>query len=450
MKPSSSPSDGLLAGLFGDATVTPELADRALLQAMLDVEGALAEAAADSGVVPRPAAEAIVARCQADLFDLAALGRAADSAGNPVVPLVRELTAGVAAHAKPWVHLGATSQDVLDSALMLVAVRATAPMLRGLDAAVDACARLAEQHRDTVMAARTLGQQAAPTTFGLKAANWLAALLDAGARLAAARTALPVQLGGAAGTLAGLGPAGPAVADRLAERLGLAASALPWHTRRQPLLDLTAGLGALLAATGKVALDIGLLAQTEVGEVAEGGAGRGGSSAMPHKRNPVDAVLVTAAARRAPGLIATLFAAAAQEHERAAGAWHAEWEPLLELLRLAGSAAGRTHRLLAGLDVRPARMRANLDASGGLVMAEAVAARLAPALGRSAAHDTVARAATRPAFRDALLADPAVRARLTERDIDDALDPHHRLGSAGLFVDRALASHRALRVERTT
>jgi 3-carboxy-cis,cis-muconate cycloisomerase len=445
MRPSFSPSDGLLSGLFGDATVDAELTDGAVLQALLDVEGALAEAAADEGVVPKPAAEAIVGTCRAERFDVATLGRAADAAGNPVVPLVRALTAAVPDDAKPWVHHGATSQDVLDTALVLVTVRATTPLLHSLDATADACARLADGHRETVMVARTLGQQASPTTFGLKAAGWLVGLLQARARLLEVRVALPVQLGGAAGTLAALGSAGPAVLDRLATRLGLAASGLPWHTRRQPLLELSAALGGLIAAAGKVALDVGLLAQTEVGEVVEGGSGRGGSSAMPHKRNPVDSIIIGAAARRGPGLVATMFAAAVQEHERASGAWHAEWEPLLDLLRLAGGAAARTQRMLAGLEIRPQRMRANLDAAGGLVMAEAVAARLAPVLGRTAAHDAVARAAIQPAFRAALLADPQVRAHLTARDIDQALDPGNWLGSAGLFVDRALDLHRTAR-----
>ncbi|AVT35602.1 3-carboxy-cis,cis-muconate cycloisomerase [Plantactinospora sp. BB1] len=451
MKPSSSrseqaavPGAGLLTGLSGAAEVDAELTDRALLTALLDVERALAEAGADCGVLPPPAAEAIAGQCRPDRFDLAALAEGADAAGNPVVPLVRQLTEAVPAAARPWVHHGATSQDVLDSALVLVAGRAGEPLLRQLDTALAAAAGLAERHRDTVTLARTLGQAAAPTTFGLKAAGWLLALLDARTRLAAARSALPAQLGGAVGTLAALGPAGPEVATRLAARLGLAAPALPWHTRRQPLLDLAAALGSLLAAAGKIGLDVGLLAQTEVAEVAEGGGpGRGGSSAMPHKRNPVDAVLLGAAARRGPHLVGTLFAAAVQEHERATGGWHAEWEPLLDLLRLAGGAAGRTARLLARLDVRPERMRHNLDALGGRVLAEAVAARLAPALGRADAHDVLARAAAAPDFRAALLADPAVRARLGEPELDRALDPANWLGSAGTFVDRALREYRA-------
>lgn len=442
MKQSSSRSDTLLGGLSGTPDVDTELTDASLLQAMLDAEAALARAAADCGVLPASAAQAIAAHCRAERYDPTSLGRAADDTGNPVVPLVRELTAAVPERARPWVHLGATSQDILDTALALVTRRATEPLLRHLDAAADAAARLADTHRATVLVARTLGQQAAPTTFGLKAAGWLVELLEVRARLLRARAALPAQLGGAVGTLAALGAAGPAVSERYAEHLGLAASPLPWHTRRQPVLDQAAAIGGLLAATGKVAVDVGLLARTEVGEVAEGGPGRGGSSAMPHKRNPVDSVLVTAAARRGPGLVATLFTAAVQEHERAAGDWHAEWEPLLDLLHVAGGAAARCARMLDGLRVRPERMRANLDASGGLVLAEAVAARLAPALGRGAARDLVARAATRPAFRDALLTDAEIRAHLSEREIDEALDPYGWLGSADRFVDRALAAHR--------
>ncbi|WBB67964.1 3-carboxy-cis,cis-muconate cycloisomerase [Micromonospora sp. WMMD812] len=442
MRPSSSPSDRLLGGLSGAPDVDAQLGDAALLQAMLDVEAALARAGADNGVLPAAAAEAIAAQCHAERYDPAALGRAADAAGNPVVPLVRELTARVAESARPWVHHGATSQDVLDTALVLVAVRAAAPLLRHVAVAADAAAGLADTHRATPQVARTLGQQAAPTTFGLTAAQWLLGLAQARAGLAQACSALPAQLGGAVGTLAALGPAGPAVAERFAAHLGRVAPPLPWHTRRQPLLDLSAALGGLLAATGTVAVDVGLLAQTEVGEVAEGGAGRGGSSAMPHKRNPVDSILITAAARRGPGLVATLFGAAVQEQQRATGGWHAEWEPLLDLLHLAGGASARTARMLAGLRVFPDRMRANLDTAGGLVLAEAVAARLAPVLGRGAAHDLVTRAAARPDFRAALLADPDVRAHLSETDVDEALDPRGWLGSADRFVDRALAIHR--------
>ncbi|TNH30877.1 3-carboxy-cis,cis-muconate cycloisomerase [Micromonospora orduensis] len=442
MRPSSSPSDGLLGGLSGAPDVDAQLSDPAVLQAMLDVEAALARATADAGIVPVPAAEAIAEQCRAERYDPAALGRAADATGNPVVPLVGELTAAVPEHARAWVHSGATSQDVLDTALVLVAVRALGPLLAHLDVAVEAAARLADANRDTVMVARTLGQQAAPSTFGLKAAGWLTGLVQARDRLRQARAAQPAQLGGAVGTLAAFGPAGAEVTERFAAHLGLPPSSLPWHTRRQPWLDLAAALGGLLVAAGKIALDVGLLAQNEVGEVAEGGTGRGGSSAMPHKRNPVDSILVTAAARRGPGLVATLFATAVQEHERAAGGWHAEWEPLLDLLHVTGGATARCARMLTGLQVRPERMRENLDATDGLLLAEAVAARLAPAVGRRVAHDLVTRAAAEPSFRAALLADPEVRAHLSDTELAEALEPYRWLGSAGRFVDRALATVR--------
>lgn len=424
MKPSSSQSEGLLAPLFGDPAVDEQVSDDALLRAMLDTEHALAEAAADVGIVPRAAAEEIGRACATG--DLGRLDP--QESGNPVVPLVRALGERLPEDARPWLHYGATSQDILDTALMLCVTRA----VDAFDSPEDACAGLARTHRHTLMAARTLGQQAGPTTFGLKAAGWLTGLVEARVRLD-----LPVQLGGATGTLAAYGD--PAVVERLAERLGLATPVLPWHTNRQPILDIAAALGKLIVALGKIALDVTLLAQTEVGEVSERDGG--GSSAMPHKQNPVDSILVVAAARRMPGPLSTLYSGL-YEHERATGSWHAEWEPLRELVRLAGSASARTTRLLEGLRVHPDRMRANLDLTGGLVMSEAVAERLAPALGRSAAHDLVARLARAGTFREALLADPGVRKVLeTERDVDAVLDPATRLGAADPLIDRALEAY---------
>ena len=457
MRQSSSPSDvaedGLLAALFGSADVDAACSDRALLQAMLDAESALARAEADAEVVPRTAADAISAACTADRYDLAQLGRDADGTGNPVVPLVRALTAAVPPEAATWVHHGATSQDILDTALVLVVARALDIVLPTLDDAADACARLAEAHIDTLMPARTLGQQAAPTTFGLQAGGWLVGLVEAGDRLDGIRGNLAVQLGGAAGTLAALGPSGPAVLGRFASRLTLAEPVLPWHTDRQRVLDVAAALGGAVAAAGTIGLDVTLLAQTEIGEVAEGtgdGEERGGSSALPHKRNPVDATLVVAAARRAPGLVGTLFGTALHEHQRATGSWHAEWEPLRELLRLAGGATARTHRLLDRLEVRPDRMLANLEASGGLLMAESIAHRLAPSLGRTAAQQRVtalSRATVRngTTLRDELLGDNEVRELLGEQAIDAGLDPAGWLGSAPTFVAWALAEHQRRR-----
>src|SRR5215207_3492140 len=280
----SLPSDpaastgGLFGRLSGGSGADLELSDRAVLRAMLDAERALATAGARVGVVPEGAAAAIAVVCQAGRFDPAELGRRAVAAGNPVVPLVGDLTQAVAAEAGAaaarWVHHGATSQDILDTAISLVAAPALGPILDDLDGAAAGCARLAEAHRDTVMAARTLGQQALPTTFGLKAAGWLAALDETAAGLDRVRTErLAAQLGGAAGTLASLGPEGIEVAAGYAGELGLAEPALPWHTNRARVAELAGALGAAAGALGKVALDVTLLAQTEVGEVSEGAAG---------------------------------------------------------------------------------------------------------------------------------------------------------------------------------
>jgi 3-carboxy-cis,cis-muconate cycloisomerase len=445
---------GLLGPLTGGSRADAEMADRAVLQAMLDAERALATASARVGIVPEAAAVAIAAACQADRFDPDDLGRRAVAAGNPVVPLVRDLTQAVEREAGPeaarWVHHGATSQDILDTAASLVAVRALGPVLDDLDGAARAAADLADRHRATVMAGRTLGQHALPTTFGLKAAGWLVALDEAAAGLDRVRhQRLAAQLGGAAGTLASLGPDGAEVARHYARVLGLCEPALPWHTNRTRVAELAGALGVAAGVLGKIALDVILLAQTEVGEVSEPAAdGRGGSSTLPHKRNPVGAVLVRAATARVPGLVATLLAAMAQEQERATGAWHAEWEPQAELLRLAGGAAARGRELLEGLKVHPDRMRANLDATGGLLLSERVAGALADAQGRVAANELVQRLAGEAAgsgrpLRDVLLTDPTVREHLDEAEIDRLLDPEGYLGAAGQLIDRALHDHRA-------
>jgi 3-carboxy-cis,cis-muconate cycloisomerase len=442
----------LLGPLFGGSRADAELTDRAFLQAMLDAERALAVASAQAGVVPEPAAAAIAGVCQAERFDPGDLGRRAEAAGNPVVPLVADLTEQVAGAAGPeaarWVHHGATSQDIMDTAASLVASRALGPVLDDLDGAAAAAAGLADRHRATAMAGRTLGQQALPITFGLKAAGWLVALDEAAAGLARVRRErLAAQLGGAAGTLASLGADGVEVVRAYAAELGLAEPVLAWHTDRARVGELAGALGVAAGVLGKLALDVTLLAQTEVAEVTEAaGDGRGGSSTLPHKRNPVTAVLVTAATRRAPGLVATLLGAMAQEQERATGAWHAEWEPLAELLRLVGGAARRARELLEGLEVHPGRMRANLDTTRGLLMAERVAASLAGPLGRAGANGLVQQLAAEAAdssrpLREVLLADPSVRQHLDEAAIDRLLDPEGYLGSAGQLIDRALAAH---------
>jgi 3-carboxy-cis,cis-muconate cycloisomerase len=462
MKQPSSPSEGpgLLGALFSAPGVAAELGDHALIRALLDVEAALALASAEVGAVPVDAAEAIAEVCGkepgAELSPFA-LGQAAVASGNPVVPLVRALEAELPASAAPWIHHGATSQDILDTALMLIVQRACGPLLTSLWTAADALADLTARHQDTPAVARTLGQQALPTTFGLTCAGWLTAVDTAAAKLARVRTGtLAVQFGGAAGTLAALGRHGPAVADALARRLGLAAPALPWHADRQRILNVADALAGAAAALGKIAGDVVLLAQSEVAEVAEGGSG-GGSSAMPQKRNPVSAILVRSAAIRAPGLLATLHTAATlHEHQRAAGGWHAEWEPLRELTDVVGGAAARAATMLTGLTVDTERMRANLDAAGPALLAESISGALAPSLGRAKAHDVVRKAVRSSAaggssLRQILLESDEVRAGLDadelETALDAALDPLGYLGSAGTFVDRALAAHAAATLE---
>jgi 3-carboxy-cis,cis-muconate cycloisomerase len=459
MRPSSSPSEpsaasggGLFGGVLARGRVAAEVSDAAWLRAMLDVEAALARAQARAGLLSDAEAEAIAAAAaDPGRFDADAIGAEAARSGNPVVPLVKALTDAVEGTAAGHVHAGATSQDVLDSAAMLVAHRALGPLLDDLDAAADAAAALAEEHAGTVMAGRTLLQQALPVTFGLKAATWLTGLDEAGARLdEVRRTRLAVQFGGAAGTLASTGEAGPEVLAHLAGELGLAEPVLPWHTIRTRPADLGGALGAAAGVIAKAGRDVVLLAQTEVGEVREGVPGRGGSSTLPHKQNPVAAISAVAAAMRAPGLVATLLGAMAHEHERAAGPWHAEWRPFSDLLETVGSAAAWLRDCLEHLEVDAARMRANLGLTHGALLAERVTTALAGDLGRHAAHEVV-QAAAREAFAgdrplaDVLAATEEVSARLDPAEIARLLDPAGYLGATDELIRRALRAHRAHR-----
>jgi len=324
---------------------------------MVNVEVALATACEDEGLIPPRAGEAILRAVQ-EPFDVNAIAAGAGANATPVIPLVDELRRRVAAESPEFVdavHFGATSQDILDTAAMLVAQRALEPTLTDARAAVTAAARLAFTHRSTPMLGRTLLQPALPTSFGLVAAGWLVALERAAVELKRARDeVLAVQMGGPVGSRA------PQVAVRMAAMLGLAEPVIPWHTDRTRVAQLAAALGGLTGAASKVARDITLLAQAEVGEVRERGEGRGGSSSMAHKRNPVAAVSVLACSKRVPGLVATIFAAMEQEHQRAAGAWQAEWGTLSELLTLTGSAVAWLADVLANLGVDTGRMRENL------------------------------------------------------------------------------------------
>jgi 3-carboxy-cis,cis-muconate cycloisomerase len=366
---------------------------------MLDVEAALAEAEATNGVIPREAATAIRAAAKADLYDIAAIESEAERAGNLAIPLVRQLTSRVAstnADAARFVHWGATSQDIIDTGLVLQLRAAVPLMVRDFSRAADAAAKHAERHIKTVMAGRTWLQQATPITFGLKAAGWCDALDRATARVESRlNDASVLQFGGASGTLAALGDRGPAIAASLGKALQLSVPAMPWHAQRDRLAALACAIGVATGTSGKIGRDLGLLAQTEVGEAHEPASHAGGSSTMPHKRNPVRASVIVAAALRAPGLVATILSAMLQEHERGLGGWQAEWQVLPDLVVTAAGAAHALAEALEALVVDSTRMRANLDLTGGLTMAEAIAMRLAQKVGKHEAHTMIERAAAR-------------------------------------------------------
>ncbi|GAA1750803.1 3-carboxy-cis,cis-muconate cycloisomerase [Streptomonospora arabica] len=443
---------GLYGGIFGRGGIGAETGDGAWLRALLDAEAALARAHARVGLVPSDHAAAITAACVPENFDAHALGAAAAGSGNPVVPLVAELTRQVGGDAAHRIHYGATSQDIMDTAAMLVSRRAGAVIAGHAGSAADRLAALADEHRETVMAGRTLLQQALPTTFGLVAAGWLAGLEDSARHLAGVlERRAAAQLGGAAGTLASLGAQGPAVVAAFADEVGLAEPDLPWHTERGRVADVAAALGRVCGAAGKAAGDVVLLAQTEVGEVEEvAGAGVGGSSTLPHKRNPIAAVSAAACAEQAPGLVSTLFAAQVQQHQRAAGPWHAEWPALSRLLEATGSAAAWLDTSLERLAVRPEAMRANLAATGGFPMAERVTTDLAPELGRAQAHEKVREACAEAARSGRDLAEVLAAHLDGLRDrgqVDALLDPAGYLGSAPAMVEQALAAHRAAATE---
>jgi 3-carboxy-cis,cis-muconate cycloisomerase len=435
MRPSSSPPEpGLFDGVLAAGGVRAEVSDQAWLRALLDAEAALALANAEAGLIEAADAEAVAAACTR-LDDAGDLGAESAETGNPVVPLVRRLRAVLPPATARAVHHGATSQDIVDSAAMLVAYRALGQLLTDLTAIAGLLRELAEEHRHTLVTGRTLLQQALPTTFGLVASGWLSGVDTARRRLVEVREArLAGQLGGAAGTLAAHGTAGITVLAAYCRLLGLTEPDLPWHTDRTRIADLAGALGSAAGAIGKVARDLVLYAQTEVGEVAEGGSG-GGSSTLPHKHNPIRAISATACAAQAPGLVATLLGAMAQEHQRGAGGWHAEWRPLSSLLESTGSAAYWLRAALDGLRPDVERMRANLDLTDGALLAERISGELSRTLGAEEAHRVVRAAAMDNAgFGPALLAG----AQLSAAEVATLLDPAGYLGSADALIDRAL------------
>ncbi|MDX3661733.1 adenylosuccinate lyase family protein [Streptomyces sp. ID05-26A] len=448
----SRTDSGLLAPTWAGTPVEAVTCDEAWLSAMLEVEAALARSQARLGLMPAAHAEVITKAAEAGGLDVVALARAARASANPVVALVPAFTALVAAvdpEAAEYVHRGSTSQDVLDSAAMLIARRVLAQIDGDLSRVAEALAAMAEEHRDTLMAGRTLAQHAVPTTFGLKAAGWLQLALDSLAKVRSVACAgLPASLGGAAGTLAAYREFGRQTFDGVellapfAEELGLAEPVLPWHTVRTPIADLAALLSFVTGALGKIAVDVLTLSRTEIGEVAEPAAtGRGASSAMPQKRNPVLATLIVSAARQVPALALVLVQSMIAEDERPAGAWHSEWQALREALRLAGGAAFTAAELVEGLEVHADRMRANVHLTHGAIVAERLAVALTPELGKARAKALIAQASTTEGstFGDVLRTLP----ELAGLDLDDLLDPARYTGAAGPLVDRVLLRYRS-------
>ncbi|MBK4733266.1 3-carboxy-cis,cis-muconate cycloisomerase [Noviherbaspirillum pedocola] len=437
--------------LSGGAAMLAVFSDTAAVQRMLDFEAALARAEAAHGVIPQSAVAAIVAACNAEQIDLPALAEAAASAGNLAIPLVKQLTAAVSrrdAEAGKYVHWGATSQDAIDTGLMLQLREALQLFHTEVDGIIDALAQLARAHRDTPMIGRTWMQHALPISFGLKAAGWLDAMLNHRNRIIALQAdALALQFGGAAGTLASLRDQGLAVAQSLAQDLDLPLPAMPWHTQRDRIADIATALGMLTGSLGKMARDVSLLMQTDVAEAAEPAApGKGGSSTMPHKRNPVACAAALTAAVRVPGLVATVLAGMVQEHERALGGWQAEWDALPEIAVASFGALRQMREVAAGLSVDADRMRANLDITHGLIMGEAVMLALGGRIGRLNAHHLVEAASRQAAangrhLREVLGEDQQVTQHLSPQELDALFAPVNYLGATGLFVDRVLARH---------
>lgn len=439
--------DSRLTGpLFATEAMREVFSDRARLAAMLEVEAALARAEARFDLAPPALSDAILAVDPASL-DLDALGRETALAGVPTIPFVKAVGARLPKELEAAFHKGATTQDILDTALVLQMRRGLALVAGDLGATLTGLAGLAAAHRETPCVGRSYGQQAQPLSFGFKVAVWAAGLAEAADRLPALKAgALRASLGGPVGTLSGLREHGPAVADAFADELGLARAPIAWHARRGGVVEVGVWLATLVGALAKMATDVVDLASTEVAEVAEPYLpGRGGSSAMPHKRNPVSATVILAAHGAVGGEVTTLLGAMAVQHERSPGLWHAEWHALPSLFGLASGALAEARRLAEGLVPDPARMRRNLDATGGLLFADAVASRLTAKLGRAAAHHALEAAASRVretgvSLRAVLEGDPSLSGQLTAAELDAAFDTGPAVAAAALWTDRALAA----------
>jgi 3-carboxy-cis,cis-muconate cycloisomerase len=443
----------LLDQLFRYEEVEKVFSDRARLQGMLDFEAGLARAEARAGIIPSSAAGTIAAQCKAELFDAAAVSQSAKLAGNLAIPLIKALTAVVAQSDKEaarYVHWGATSQDLIDTGCVLQLRQALKAIAADLNRLIDALVELATEHRSTIVVGRTWMQQALPTTFGLKVAGWLDAVNRHRVRLRETEQRVSVlQFGGAVGTLAALGLRGQMVARILSEELHLALPDTPWHSHRDRLVEVATTLGLCVGTLGKIARDISLHAQTEIGEVFEpSGEGRGGSSTMPHKRNPVTSAVVLSTATRIPGLVSTMLSAMVQEEERGLGGWHAEWETLPEIVRLTAGALHQMAETVPHLEIDAARMLENLGVTQGLIFAEAATMALSEKMGRSAAHQVVEAACGRAQderrhLREVLAEDAQVGKYLSSAEIDGLFDPRKYLGAAEAFVDRVVEASRS-------
>ncbi|MBI5583302.1 MAG: 3-carboxy-cis,cis-muconate cycloisomerase [Deltaproteobacteria bacterium] len=437
-------------GLYGTMAMAEVFSPEAQVEAMLEFEAALARAQARTGVIPNTAAESIAAQCRVEFFDVPDIFRQTAIAGTPVIPLVRRLTEIVRGEARKYVHWAATSQDVMDTALVLQLRRGLPLLLADLLTLGDRCAGLAKAHRRTLMPGRTLLQQAVPIPFGLKAARWLSMVGRLIFELRGKQDkALRLQFGGAAGTLAALGAKGMAVTDALAQELRLAAPELPWHTERDRLALLISALGVIAGAMTKIAQDIVLLKQIEVGEVTEaGGEDKGTSSAMPQKENALEAILARASARLAIHEVPLVLAAMEQEHERAAGAWQSEGPAIPAAVCYTAGAVAHVKNALLDLEVNGPKMRENLERDGGLLMAEALLIALAERVGKPKARTMIkavvkqVRTGHRP-LSQAAAESPVIAAVLTRPEIVSALNPENTLGSSDIFIDRALAGYEA-------
>ncbi|MEE8455833.1 MAG: 3-carboxy-cis,cis-muconate cycloisomerase [Limibaculum sp.] len=439
----------LWGDMFGTAAMRALFTDEAMVQRYLDVEAALARAQAGIGIVPAEAAAAITAVARVGRIDWDRLSARTQVVGYPILPLVEQLSGWAADGLGQWSHWGATTQDIMDTADVLQIRDALDLIAADLDAVAAALARLAEDHAETPMAGRTHLQHALPVSFGYKAATWLSGLDRHRARLAELRPRVEVvSFGGAAGTLASLGDDGLATQAALAGELDLAVPDITWHTIRDGLAEVTGWLALVAASIGKIGYDIALMMQTEVAEVLEPyQPGRGASSTMPQKRNPIGSELMLAAAKIVREQHALMLDAMVQDHERATGQWHVEWQALPTAFIIASGGLAAAREVLEGLEVRPQAMRRVLDMTGGLIVAEAVMMGLAPALGRQVAHDLVqdcCRVALTwdTPFLDALAAEPRIAAVIDRAALARLVDPANYLGAAPEMTRRLLARRR--------